>query len=188
MNDYVYMCTNNAIISNNQSKDLNALWCLHVKSKALTPFTCNFHYSYYLLRIVVHFFTAIISIPHFTAQMMDSERAGVFTGCCFNLFRSNLMHNDFVWLYSTLFRRHRNVMEFVCLYTAVAFSSFLDEGKEQRLVAASCVFPRNAMLSSPPSFLICVLIRGVTIRVSCIRGRPICVFQGRCRYRLLQIK
>ncbi len=34
-NDYVYMRTNNAIISNNQSKDLIALWCLHVKSKAL---------------------------------------------------------------------------------------------------------------------------------------------------------
>ncbi len=29
------MCTNNEIISNNQSKDLIALWCLHVKSKAL---------------------------------------------------------------------------------------------------------------------------------------------------------
>ncbi len=35
LNDYVYMRTNNAIISNNQSKDLIALWCLHVKSKAL---------------------------------------------------------------------------------------------------------------------------------------------------------
>ncbi len=63
------------------------------------------------------------------------------------------MHNDFVWLYSTLFWRHRNIMEFVCLYAAVAFSPFLDEGKEQRLVAASCVFPRNVMLSSPPSIV-----------------------------------
>ncbi len=134
---------------------------------------------------MVIFFTAIISIPHFTAQLMDSERAGVFTGCCFNLFRSNLMHNDFVWLYSTLFRRHRNLFAYTLLSRS---HRFLDEGKEQRLVAASCVFPRNAMLSSPPLFLICVLIRGVTIRVSCIRGRPICVFQGRCRYRLLQIK
>ncbi len=35
LNDYVYMRTNNVIISNNQSKDLIALWCLHVKSKAL---------------------------------------------------------------------------------------------------------------------------------------------------------
>ncbi len=35
----------------------------------------------------------------------------------------------------------------------------LNLGKEQRLVAASCVFPRNAMLSSPPSFLICVLLQ-----------------------------
>ncbi len=35
INDYVYMRTNNAIISNNQSKDLIVLWCLHVKSKSL---------------------------------------------------------------------------------------------------------------------------------------------------------
>ncbi len=35
INDYDYMHTNNAIISNNQGKDLIALWCLHVKSKAL---------------------------------------------------------------------------------------------------------------------------------------------------------
>ncbi len=70
-----------------------------------------------------------------------------------------LMHNDCIWLYCTLFRHHRNVMEFVRLYAAVAFSPFLDEGKEQRLAAASCVFSRNATLSSPPSFLICVLLQ-----------------------------
>ncbi len=57
-----------------------------------------------------------------------------------------LMHTDFVWLYCTLFRRYRNVMGFVCLYSAVEFLLLLDEGMEQRLVAASCVFPRNAML------------------------------------------
>ncbi len=34
-NDYIYMHTYNAIISNNQSKDLITLWCLHVESKAL---------------------------------------------------------------------------------------------------------------------------------------------------------
>ncbi len=33
-NDYIYMHTYNGIISNNQSKDLITLWCLHVKSKA----------------------------------------------------------------------------------------------------------------------------------------------------------
>ncbi len=39
-------------------------------------------------------------------------------------------------------------------YAAIMFYSLcLDEGKEQRLVAASCVFPRNVMFSSPPSFL-----------------------------------
>ncbi len=36
-NDYVYMRTNNAIISNNQRKELIALWFLYVNSKALTP-------------------------------------------------------------------------------------------------------------------------------------------------------
>ncbi len=36
------MRTNNAIISNNQSKDLSALWGLHVKSKALTPVYMQF--------------------------------------------------------------------------------------------------------------------------------------------------
>ncbi len=73
------------------------------------PFTCNFHYSYYSLRIVVVFFTAIIHIPHCTAQMMDSERAGVLLAAVLIYFR--LMQNTFVWLlYSMPFRRHRNVM------------------------------------------------------------------------------
>ncbi len=78
-------------------------------------------------------------------------------------------HNDFEWLHCTLsFRLHRNMMEFECLYAAVALSPFLDESKEQRLVAASCVFPRNAMLSSPPSILICVLLQ---VRVHVYHGR-----------------
>ncbi len=29
--DYVYMRTNNEIISNNQSKDLITLWCVHTR-------------------------------------------------------------------------------------------------------------------------------------------------------------
>ncbi len=62
--------------------------------------------------------------------------------------------------FQLLFRCNRNVMKFVFLYAADAFLPFLDEGKEQRMVAASCVFPRNAMLSTPPSFLICVLLSG----------------------------
>ncbi len=41
---------------------------------------------------------------------MDSERAGVLLAAI--LIDLRLMHNDFVWLYSTLFRRHRNVMEY----------------------------------------------------------------------------
>ncbi len=35
--DYVYMRTNTAIISNNQSKDLITLLCLLVTNKTLTP-------------------------------------------------------------------------------------------------------------------------------------------------------
>ncbi len=70
------------------------------RAKLLLPFTCNFYYSYYSLRIVVNFLLPFIHIPHWTAQMMDSERALTF------------------------------------------YSPFLDEGKEQRLVEASCVFPR----------------------------------------------
>ncbi len=35
INDYIYMRMNNANISNNQSEDLIALWCLHVTRKAL---------------------------------------------------------------------------------------------------------------------------------------------------------
>ncbi len=82
--DYAYMCTNNAIISNNKSKDLIALGRLHVTSKSLTISHCMGKKNIYLC-----FFTAIIHIPHCTAQMMDSERAGVFTDRCFNLFTSN---------------------------------------------------------------------------------------------------
>ncbi len=79
------------------------------RANLFTPFTCNFHYSYYSLRIVVVFFTAIIHIPHCTAQMMDSERAGVLLAAVLIYFR--LMQNTFVWLlYSMPFRRHRNVM------------------------------------------------------------------------------
>ncbi len=85
-----------------------------------------------------------------------------------------LMHYDFVWLYSTLYGRHRNVMEFVCLYTAVAFSLFRDEGKEDRLVAASCVFPRNAMLSYPPSFI-------SNLRITTVSRPVIHVHHGRMR-------
>ncbi len=33
--DYVYMCTNNAIISNIQSKDFIAVRCLHVTGRHL---------------------------------------------------------------------------------------------------------------------------------------------------------
>ncbi len=121
-------------------------------------FTCNFHYSYYSLRIVVIFFTAIIHIPHCTAQIMHSEIAGVLLAAVIMYLR--LMQNIFLWLYSMLFWHYRNVMS-ICLPVLPSrfLRTFLDEGKEQRLVAASCVFPTKAMLSSPPSFLICMILQ-----------------------------
>ncbi len=129
-------------------------------------FTCHERNSYFRLHAISNFrgsnnflmplFTYIIAQHKWWAK---KEQVCLLATVIIYL---RLMHNDFVWLYCTLFRRHRNVMEFVCLYAAISFSPFLDEGKEQRLVAASCVFPRNVMLSSlslPPSFLICVLLQ-----------------------------
>ncbi len=87
--DYVYMRMNNAIISNNQSKDLIALWCLHVMRKTLTPVYMQFPIACKNKKYLYIFLTAIIYIPYCTAQIMDSERAGVYTGRCFNLFPSN---------------------------------------------------------------------------------------------------
>ncbi len=53
-------------------------------------------------------------LPHCTAQMMDSERAGVLLAAVFIYFR--LMQNTYVWLCSMLFQCHRNVMA-ICLPT-----------------------------------------------------------------------
>ncbi len=78
------------------------------------PFTFNFHYSYYSLRIVVNFLLPLFTYR--TAQhklWIQKEQVCLLAAVLIYL---RLMHNDFVWLYSTLFRRHRNVMEFVCLY------------------------------------------------------------------------
>ncbi len=114
--DYVSMRTNNAIISNNQSKDLIALWCLHLHmlrcSLSSLPFTCI---PLFLLsaKNCGSFFTAIIHIPHSPAQMMDSERAGVLLAAVLIYLR--LMQNTFVWLYFMLFRHYRNVMKCICL-------------------------------------------------------------------------
>ncbi len=114
---------------------------LQVKTRAklLLSFTCNFHYSY-LLRIVVIFFHFHYSHTtlHSTNDGLRKSRC-VITGRCFNLFTSNAY-----WFCMAVFHAFSapNVMEFVCLYEVVAFSPFLDEGKEQRLVE-SCVFPQK---------------------------------------------
>ncbi len=106
--DYIYMCMNNVIISNNQSKDLIALWCLHV-----TPFYMQFTLFILFAKSCGKVFTVIIHISHWIAQTMNSERAGVLLAAV--LIYLCLMRYDFVWLYSMLFRWHRNVMEFVWL-------------------------------------------------------------------------
>ncbi len=54
--DYNYMRTNNAIISNNQSKDFIALWCLHVTSKTLTPVYMQFPIACKKNKIIYFFF------------------------------------------------------------------------------------------------------------------------------------
>ncbi len=118
------------------------------RAKLLLQFTCNFLYSYYSLRIVVNLFYCHYSHTPLHSTTYYSERAGVFTSHCFNLF-----------IYM-LFLCHINVMGFVCLYAAVAFLPFLDEGKKQRLVAASCVSPdKRCFLPLHPSFLIYVLLQ-----------------------------
>ncbi len=53
----------------------------------LLQFTCNI--QLHVKKKFNIFFTAIIHIPHCTAQIINSGRAGVFTGRCFNLFTSN---------------------------------------------------------------------------------------------------
>ncbi len=90
------MCMNNAIISNNQSKDLIALWCLHV-----TPVYMQFTLFILFAKSCGKVFTVIIYISHWIAQMTDSERAGVLLAAV--LIYLCLMHYDFVWLYSTAF-------------------------------------------------------------------------------------
>ncbi len=64
------------------------------------PFTCNFYYS---LRIVVIFLLPLFHIPHCTAQMMDSERAGVLLAAV----TSNAKHFCMV-VFHAFFAQHRN--------------------------------------------------------------------------------
>ncbi len=171
--DYVYMCTNNVIISNNQSKDLIVLPC-----------TCNFPYSYYSLRIVV-IFTAVIRIPHFTALMMDSERAGVLLAVI--LIYLHLMHNDFVWLYSRLFRRHRNVIEFVCLLPSLATRRFcmrvINRDWWQRVV---CILSPNLRINTGACHVLHIchkrmrtMVRAATLWLRCLHA---CIFWLKSAY------
>ncbi len=68
------------------------------------PFTCNFHYSYYSLRIVVIFVLPFFTYLTAQHKLWTPKERRCVTGRCFNLFTS------FVWLYSMLFWHHRNVM------------------------------------------------------------------------------
>ncbi len=90
-------------------------------------------------------------------QMMYSKRAGVLLASVLIYLR--LMQNTFVWLYWMLFRCHRNVMtDCLLMLLSCSIHRFRMRVRNRDMVAASCVSP-NAMLSSPLSFLIYVLLQ-----------------------------
>ncbi len=100
------------------------------------PFTCNFYYS---LRILVIFLLPLFHIPHCTAQIMDSERAGVLLAAV----TSNAKHFCMV-VFHAFFAQHRNYGNSFAFY-----SPFLDEGNRdwrQRVVffpEMRCFLPRH---------------------------------------------
>ncbi len=85
----VYMRTNNAIISNNQSKDLIALWCLHVKSKALSPIYMQFPLFLLFAKNCGNFFYCHYSHTPLHSTNDGHRKSRCVTGRCFNLFTSN---------------------------------------------------------------------------------------------------
>ncbi len=137
------------------------------RAKLSLPFTCNFHYSYYSLRIVVKKMLAIIHIPHCTAQMTDSERADVFTA-------------------TVLIYLHRNVMNVFAYMLPSCSCRFWMRVKNRVWWQRA----RNAMLSSP-SFLgarpvihvhhgrMRTLVRAVILR---LRRLHACIFRLKSAY------
>ncbi len=133
------------------------------EQRSSLPFTFNFHYSYYSLGIVVNFLLPLFTYPTAQHKWWTQKEQSVLLATV--LIYLPLMQNTFVWLYSMLFRCHRR-WQFVCLHCHCALLAASGWGSK-RLVAASCVFHRNVMLSSPPSFLICYYYRCLS-RHSCM--------------------
>ncbi len=161
---------------------LIALWCLHVTSQTITPVYMQF--PLFAKNCGKKTIIAIIHIPHCTAQMTDSERADVFTATV--LIYLHLIHNDFVRLYCTLFRRHRNVMNVFAYMLPSCSRRFWMRVRNTDWWQ----WARNAMLSSP-SFLgarpvihvhhgrMRTLVRAVILQLRCLHA---CIFRLKSAY------
>ncbi len=98
------------------------------RAKLFTPVYMQFPLFLLWLFFYCHYSHNVTPL-HSTNDGLRKSRC--VTGRCFNLC---LMQNTFVWLYTMLFWHHRNVMAVPLQLGLPA----LDEGKQQRLVAASC--------------------------------------------------
>jgi len=87
--DYIYMCTNNVIISNNQSKDLIAIRCLRDTSSCLQVI---------FIILIIHWELWLFLPPLFIYPILNSTSdelkiySRCVTGHCFNLFAWNAKH------------------------------------------------------------------------------------------------
>ncbi len=89
-----------------------------------------------------------------------------------------LMHNDFVWLYCTLFRRHRNVMWWD-LFAYILPSSSCCFWMTETGGSELC-FPQKCDAFLPPLFLMCVLLQ---VRVpSCMYITGACALWSERQY------
>ncbi len=112
------------------------------RAKLFTPVYMQFPLLVLFAKNCGYFYFFIIHIPHCTAQLMDSERVGVLLAAV--LIYLLLMQNTFVWLYSILWHFWFGVfVHQLCSWHTTLFPRL----------------PRNVMLSSLPSFLICVLLQ-----------------------------
>ncbi len=161
----------NAIISNNQSKDFNHIMMFTCQEQSSSlQFTCNL---YYCLRIEV-IFTAVTPL-HSTDDGL--RKSTCVTGRCFHLFTSNAKHVCVAvfWINSLA----SNIFVVTCL----KMSPFWCFHPLMHCIIAKRwqnELHRNAMLSSPPSFLICVLLQ---VRVtSCKYVTGTCTLRPEVQY------
>ncbi len=136
-------------------RDLNRIMMFtRSRAKLLLPFTCNFHYSYYSLRIVVIFFTAIINIgyPPLHSTNDGLRKSRCVTGRCFLIYL-RLMQNTL-----TLFRRHRKCVMAIRLLRCRRVTRCLWMRVRNRDWWQSPL-PKKCDAFFPPSFLISVLLK-----------------------------